>query len=572
MSDDWQTVLLLMLFLYACSQPHPTANHPIMWMLLVVYFHAPSDEWKTILVIGLAIYSASDAASDTPDKPAVLPMDKVIGLESVKKELALYFDVIQHPSKYAHVHLPRGILLTGPPGTGKTLLVREMAKHCKIKLHSASGSEFMDTYVGVGAARVRKLFRKARQEEQSIVFIDEIDAIGTKRDVLHNSERANTLNQLLVEMDGIDESNLFVFAATNMARHLDPALVRCGRFDKKIHFDLPNHDERQQLYQLYLPDMPLPEQVIASRSAGLSGADIASIANQAKLNTLERDGSTLSSTDLQDALDEVMIGRIKRERTLSRIELERVAYHEAGHAVLAFWMKDAQSPLKVSIIPRGESALGFSQSIPHDLRLFTQHQIVAQIVVLMGGRAAEQVIYNNVSTGAADDIEKIKQLIHNYFTRWAMHGIHFASQKNIDQLCTHAAQQLATFAEEVLNLHKPDLQRVARPLLTNESLSHGDLEQLVAPAGRFDAPRLSQGTNPTSIPLTSSRSPGSSLDATSDSGIHPTGGKPGSGGKFGSGGATSSNTASSGPLAASTRVDQMNNIMTNNHFIVRPRR
>ena len=265
------------------------------------------------------------------------PLKKVIGLESVKEEIKYYMDFINNKSKYKEweVNLPKGILLAGPPGTGKTLLVKTMADNLNIPIESMSGSEFVEMYVGVGASRVRKLFAKAKKHDKCIIFIDEIDAIGKKRGFDNNSERDNTLNQLLVEMDGFDETtNIIIFAATNLVKKLDSALTRSGRFDKKVYFDAPNFKERREMFKLYLEDIKLPPhlsfEILSERGAGLTGADIATICNQAKINAIQGKQllSTLREEDLQEAIDEIMIGREKRERTMTKEERERVLFLE----------------------------------------------------------------------------------------------------------------------------------------------------------------------------------------------------------------------------------------------------
>ena len=357
------------------------------------------------------------------------PLKKVIGLESVKEEIKYYMDFINNKSKYKEweVNLPKGILLAGPPGTGKTLLVKTMADNLNIPIESMSGSEFVEMYVGVGASRVRKLFAKAKKHDKCIIFIDEIDAIGKKRGFDNNSERDNTLNQLLVEMDGFDETtNIIIFAATNLVKKLDSALTRSGRFDKKVYFDAPNFKERREMFKLYLEDIKLPPhlsfEILSERGAGLTGADIATICNQAKINAIQGKQllSTLREEDLQEAIDEIMIGREKRERTMTKEEKERVSHHEAGHALMGYLLKDCAHPIKVSIVPRGEAALGFSQQKNENKKLFKENTILSRIAILLGGRTAEKIIYNNVSTGAADDIEKASSLIYNYTCSWGM--------------------------------------------------------------------------------------------------------------------------------------------------------
>ena len=438
---------------------------------------------------------------------------KVIGLTSVKREIHYFMDFIKNKKKYKEwdVDLPRGILLAGPPGTGKTLLVKTMAKELDIPVISAAGSEFVEMYVGVGAARIRKLFKKARGKKKCIVFIDEIDAIGSSREKMrfHNSERSSTLNQLLVEMDGFDgKDNVIVFAATNMIKQLDKALMRSGRFDKKVFFDPPNVKEREKMYQLYLKNMDLPNDLsffaLSERSAGMTGADIANIANQAKINAIQ-DGcanAVLTEKNIQNAIDEVMIGREKRERMMTVEERKRVAHHEAGHALMGFILRDSSPPVKVSIIPRGEAALGFSQPKPENKKLYTQNAILAMICVLLGGRAGEKLIYNCVSTGAADDIEKISSLIHQYICSWGMNETIGPINPNVVDIFSESSSQeifeqsriiiaeLEEFTFKLLKKHKRHLVSIAKKLLKDETISLRQIKTLLPKSleNSLDAP------------------------------------------------------------------------------------
>ena len=332
--------------------------------------------------------------STNSNEKKILNLNSVVGLESVKTELKYYFDFINNNEKYKkwNVKLPKGILLVGPPGTGKTLLVKILAKEIGIPVLHTSGSSFVEMYVGVGASRIRKLFNKAKSYKKCIIFIDEIDAVGKKRGKDGNSEREQTLNQLLVEMDGFDEdTNIMIFAATNLVNQLDPALLRSGRFDKKIYFDPPNIDERIKMFELYL-NSDLIENIdfkfLAELTSGLTGADIANIVNQSKINTIQENNEKINIDSIKKAIDEVMIGREKPERKMSKQELERVAHHEAGHAIMSFLLKDCEHPIKVSILPRGEAALGFSQQKSVDKKLYTENYILSHICVLLGGRCA----------------------------------------------------------------------------------------------------------------------------------------------------------------------------------------
>ena len=428
-------------------------------------------------------------------------LDKIIGLESVKDEIKYYMDFIKNSKKYKDwdVKLPKGILLAGPPGTGKTLLVKTLSQKLDIPLISASGSEFIEKYVGVGAKRVRDLFAKAKGKKKCIIFIDEIDAVGRRRDESDNSERASTVNQLLTEMDGFEEKdNIIVFAATNLVKILDPALVRSGRFDKKVYFDLPNSNERKQLCELYLKDMKLPSNLsystLAERTAGLSGADIANIANQSKIQAIQNnnDKNTLKEKDIQEAIDEVMIGREKRERMMTPEERERVSYHEAGHCLMGFLLKHTEQPVKVSIIPRGEAALGYSQQKPTNKKLMTKEEILCRISVLLGGRSAEKIIYGNVSTGASDDIEKVSTLITNYTNCWGMNdtigplnpdvmgSIGKQLTSDIMTRCKDIIEDIENQTIKILKKYKQHIETIAKDLLENETIEYNKIKNLIS--------------------------------------------------------------------------------------------
>jgi len=428
------------------------------------------------------------------------PLKNVVGLESVKEEIRYYMDFIKNKEKYADwdVKLPKGILLAGPPGTGKTLLVKTMAENLDIPIISICGSEFVEMYVGVGASRVRKLFANAKQKKQCIVFIDEIDAVGCKRGLDRNSERDSTLNQLLVEMDGFDVTdNIIVFAATNLVKNLDSALTRSGRFDKKVYFDHPNFKERKELYKLYFEDITLLNNlsfdILSERSAGLTGADIANVCNQSKINAIqaEQPNSTVRDSDIQQAIDEVMIGREKRERTMSQEEKERVSHHEAGHALMGYLLKDCTHPVKVSIVPRGEAALGYSQQKNVNKKLYTEGSILSQIAVCLGGRVAEQLIYNNISTGASDDIEKASNLIYQYCCVWGMNKkigpinpscMGKVGENLSDEMfeeCAVIMQHVEQFVAKSLKRYKRYVEAIAKDLLANETINYERILELV---------------------------------------------------------------------------------------------
>ena len=446
-----------------------------------------TDFFTTLLIINLVIVIIN-FLRNLPNKRTPnlnISLEDVVGLEDVKEEIYYYMEFLNNSNDYTEweVSVPRGVLLIGPPGTGKTLLVKAIAKSLEIPVVSASGSEFIEKYVGVGASRIRKLFSKARAKKKCIIFIDEIDAIGQRRDSEINSERSSTLNQLLVEMDGFDTAaDLIVFAATNFVQNLDPALLRSGRFDKKVYFDLPNMKERKSLFKLYLKNAPVCKNLsyksLSERSAGLSGADIANIVNQSKINAIQRKTEKINDEDIQEALDEVMIGREKRERMLTKEELNRVAHHEAGHALMSYLLFDSEPPIKVSIIPRGQHALGFSQSKPKLRRLETKSHILSRIAVLLGGRTAEIIFFGEVSTGASDDIEKISVLAERYHTYWGMSSDfgpfnpnHVGIDKDIIlESCQNLIEKLEIITNDVLFQNKKLVAKIAKKLLQKETI------------------------------------------------------------------------------------------------------
>ena len=367
----------------------------------------------------------------------------VIGLENVKDDLKEYVNFIKNRKEYikAGYKIPKGLLFSGPPGTGKTLLAKALAEETNSNFISASGSDFIEVYVGVGAKRIRDLFSKARRNKPSIIFIDEIDSIGRRRDGFNTSghnEQGTTLNSLLVEMDGFNQSDeILVIAASNMIGVLDRALLRSGRFDKKIYFDKPNIKERESMFNLYLKNIKIHPtfnkekykniNLLAQLTANSTGADIANICNQAVGIYMKRfdknkpnDGTTLE--DLTKAIDDIIIGIEKRERMMTPKERNIVSHHEAGHALVAYILVESVQPVKVSIIPRGEAALGFSMQKPIDKKLYTKNELIAKICVLLGGRISEEINFNEITTGSSDDIYKISLICKNLINDYGMNS------------------------------------------------------------------------------------------------------------------------------------------------------
>lgn len=443
----------------------------------------------------------NDPLSNTHEITKFSSIHDIIGLNTVKEDIRYYINFIDHREKYLkwNVKLPKGILLAGPPGTGKTMLVKTLAAEINIPVITACASEFVEVYVGVGASRVRDLFNAARKYPKCIIFIDELDAIGAKRGISNNSERDSTLNQLLVEIDGFkDTENIIVFAATNFEEQLDQALTRSGRFDKKVYFDPPNPTERELLFKKYLGDARLPRSTsithLSKRTTGLTGADIANICNLAKINCLKEndDARKIKEQHILAALDEVMIGREKKERTLTSVELTRVAYHEAGHAFMGYVLQYCACPLQVSIVPRGAGALGFSQPEPTEKKLHTRSMILAEIAVLLAGRAAEQIFCKDISTGAHDDISKISKLMNAYVGVWGMSEcigplntdhmpnlVANSTRTRAFDLCKKIVDTIDACVTDLLQKNSSVIEKVAMELLNSETINQKKIHLLI---------------------------------------------------------------------------------------------
>jgi ATP-dependent metalloprotease FtsH len=343
--------------------------------------------------------------------------EDVAGLEGAKEEVQEIVDFLKKPQKYTNLgaKIPRGALLVGPPGTGKTLLARAVAGEAKVPFFSLSGSDFVEMFVGVGASRVRDLFKQAKDKAPSIIFIDEIDAIGRARGKGAmqggNDERENTLNQLLTEMDGFGTNNgVIVLAATNRADVLDRALVRPGRFDRQIHVDLPELNEREEIFEVHLKPLKIDKTVdvkfLAKQTPGFSGADIANICNEAALIAARNNKKKVGKQDFLDAVDRIIGGLEKKNKIITDHERKAIAYHEAGHAAVSWLVKYANPLIKVTIIPRGRS-LGAAWYLPEERQITTTEQLLDEMAAALGGRAAEEVFFGKISTGALSDLEKV---------------------------------------------------------------------------------------------------------------------------------------------------------------------
>lgn len=341
----------------------------------------------------------------------------VAGLEGAKEEVQEIVDFLKNPDKYTSLggKIPRGALLVGPPGTGKTLLAKAVAGEAQVPFFSLSGSDFVEMFVGVGASRVRDLFKQAKEKSPAIIFIDEIDAIGRARGKNNftgaNDERENTLNQLLTEMDGFGtHTNVIVLAATNRADILDKALMRAGRFDRQIYVELPNLNERKQIFEVHLRPIKTAEtldiEFLAKQTPGFSGADIANVCNEAALIAARKGKTAVSKQDFLDAVDRIIGGLEKKTKIITAEERKAIAYHEAGHATVSWLLEHAAPLVKVTIVPRGQS-LGAAWYLPEERQIVRTEQILDEMCAALGGRAAEKVMFDKISTGALSDLEKV---------------------------------------------------------------------------------------------------------------------------------------------------------------------
>jgi len=358
----------------------------------------------------------------------------VAGLEEAKVEITEIVDFLKNPAKYTELggKIPKGALLVGPPGTGKTLLAKAVAGEAGVPFFSMSGSDFVEMFVGVGASRVRDLFKQAKDKAPCIIFIDEIDAIGRARgknpNFGSNDERENTLNQLLTEMDGFDtNTGVIVLAATNRADVLDKALMRAGRFDRQIHVELPDLKEREAIFNVHLkPLVKLSEDVksefLAKQTPGFSGADIANVCNEAALIAARGEKKQVEKQDFLDAVDRIIGGLEKRNKIITPGEKKTIAYHEAGHATLSWLLEHAHPLIKVTIIPRGK-ALGAAWYLPEERQITTKEQILDEMVATLGGRAAEQITFGKISTGALNDLEKVTRQAYALVSYYGMSNV-----------------------------------------------------------------------------------------------------------------------------------------------------
>ncbi|MDQ7858765.1 MAG: ATP-dependent zinc metalloprotease FtsH [Armatimonadota bacterium] len=493
-----------------------------LWMLMLRQAQSGSNQAMS--------FGKSRARLHTENKPKVT-FEDVAGVEEAKEELQEVIEFLKYPKKFQALgaKIPRGVLLVGPPGSGKTLLAKAIAGEAGVPFFSISGSEFVEMFVGVGASRVRDLFDQAKKSAPCLVFIDEIDAVGRQRGAGlggGHDEREQTLNQLLVEMDGFDpNSGIIVIAATNRPDILDPALLRPGRFDRRIVVDNPDTKGRRAILDVHVRGKPMADDVnldaLAKRTPGFSGADLANMVNEAALLAARRNKRRITAAEMDEAIDRVIAGPQRRSRILSPKERELIAYHEAGHALLGKVIPGADPPQKVTILPRG-MALGYVMSAPpEDKYTYTRQEIMARITANLGGRVAEEIVFGEVTTGAQNDFEQATELARKMVTEFGMsdklgplslgkrHGPVFLGRDlvesrnyseeiayEIDKEIRRIIDECYEHARTAVLAHRDALDRIARALLEHESLEADDLdrvfrgEPLAAPAdaGRLAAP------------------------------------------------------------------------------------
>jgi|TARA_B100001079_G_scaffold141945_1_gene121579 cell division protease FtsH len=458
-----------------------------------------------IFNIGKSKASLFDKESKTK-----LTFHDVAGLEEAKEEVKEIVEFLKTPKKFTKLggKIPKGALLVGAPGTGKTLLAKAVAGEAAVPFYSLSGSDFVEMFVGVGAARVRDLFKKAKEKAPCIVFIDEIDAIGRSRGRGQmpgsNDERENTLNSLLVEMDGFStDSGVIILAATNRPDVLDSALLRPGRFDRQITIDKPDLIGREAIFKVHVRGLTLNEDVnlknLAAQTPGFAGAEIANVCNESALIAARKNKKTIEMDDFQDAIDRVIGGLEKKNKIISPEEKKIVAYHEAGHAIAGWYLEHADPLVKVSIVPRGIAALGYAQYLPKEQFLYQTNQLLDEMCMALGGRAAEEIIFGKISTGALNDLERITKMAYSIVSVYGMNknigNISFFDSKQSDYNFTkpysdstaekidfEVRKIVENAYERTKNLlinKKEQLEKIAKKLLEKEILFQNDIELLI---------------------------------------------------------------------------------------------
>jgi cell division protease FtsH len=452
----------------------------------------------------------------------------VAGLDEAKGEVMEIVDFLKNPKKYTALggKIPRGCLLVGPPGTGKTLLAKAMAGEAQVPFFSMSGSDFVEMFVGVGASRVRDLFKQAREKSPCIMFIDEIDAIGRargKNQMMANDERENTLNQMLVEMDGFGgDSGIIVLAATNRPDVLDPALLRPGRFDRQISIDIPDLAGREAIFKVHLKGLKKADNLdihkLAAQTPGFAGADIANVCNEAALIAARKGKTEVYIDDFNDAVDRIIGGLEKKNKIIQPDEKRVIAYHEAGHAVSGWFLEHAYPLVKVTIVPRGDAALGYAQYLPKEKYLTLKEEIEDRMAMALGGRAVEELVFGKISTGALSDLQQVTKMAYSMVSIYGMNAkignISFYDPQSEGSFQKPYSEETGKIIDDEVRLlsetaykrvtalltDKMDAVKIiAEELLIKEVLYKDDLERLIGKRP-FEEPVLFEDTATETVP------------------------------------------------------------------------
>jgi cell division protease FtsH len=444
-----------------------------------------------------------------PEANLEVGWEDIAGVDEAKAELREVVDFLRSPKQFERLgaKVPAGVLLHGPPGTGKTLLAKAVAHESGATFFSQSASSFVEMFAGLGAARIRRLFREARNAQPAIIFIDELDAVGARRGTDNNSEREQTLNQLLVEMDGFasaGEGRVVVMAASNLLEKLDPALLRPGRFDRQVFVSPPDVRGRERILRVHTANKPLLEDVdlhvVAQQTSGLTGADLANICNEAAIFCGRRAGHAVSREDFENAIERVIAG-VQSSTTLNEHERRVVAFHEAGHALCRELLDGVDRVHKISIVPRG-NALGYVVNLPdEDSYLKTREELIDQMTILLGGRVAEQIVFGAVTTGAASDLQRVEDITHAMIHQYAMgsgdspqaalkdHALSDLTRRIRDDEQRELAFEAHRGAWELITTHRTLLDRIAAELLENETLERTQIDRIMEGVPRIERRR-----------------------------------------------------------------------------------